>query len=127
MKRTTLLVISLLAIFVFFGFQVKARLSAEHFKVIDFSLEQQQNGIAIHWTLDNETQINYFVVERSVDGKNFKTVAYILGADPSQKDCACFRYVDKITKNSKEAYYRLKYITDNGGIQYSDTKSLALK
>ena len=70
---------------------------------------------------------NYFEVEKSTDGKNFKTVAYVLGADPTKTDCECFGCFDKVTGKAKESYYRLKHVNTNGSVQFSEVRMLALK
>ena len=58
-------------------------------------LIKNQNKVSVNWSTDNATPTNYFEVEKSSDGKNFKTVAYILGADPSKTDCDCYGCFDK--------------------------------
>lgn len=128
MKKTIMLANFFLAILVIWGFGATAQEATEKMNVSDFSLVQQQNKIIIRWvSVDSKTETNYFTVEKSVDGKNFKTVAYLLGADPKEKDCDCFRCFDKITAKSKGTYYRLKQVTNNGTVQYSETKILAIK
>jgi len=128
MKKTIILANCLVAIFMTWGLGTKAQDLGEKMKVSDFSLVQQQSKIIIKWvSIGSKTETNYFTVEKSVDGKNFKTVAYVLGADPKEKDCDCFRCFDKITAKSTNTYYRLKQVTDNGTVQYSETKFLAIK
>jgi hypothetical protein len=127
MKKTMLLANWLVVLLVFFAFEAKAQVIGAHMNVTDFRVAQQQNKILINWTVDSTTETNYFEVEKSVDGKNFKTVAYVLGADPIEKNCECFRCFDPITAKQKEAYYRLKHVSENGSVQYSETKILALK
>lgn len=127
MKKAILLANSLVTLLTFFAFEAKAQVTAPHMNVTNFSVAQLENKIIINWTVDSITETNYFEVEKSVDGKNFKTVAYVLGADPLKKDCDCFQCFDKLTNKPKETYYRLKHITENGSVQYSETKIFALK
>lgn len=128
MKKTIRLSNCLAAIFITWGLGAKAQDLAGKMKVSDFSLVQQQSKIIIKWaSIDSKTATNYFTVEKSIDGKNFKTVAYVLGADPKETDCDCYSCFDKITAKSKDTYYRLKQVTDNGTVQYSETKFLAIK
>ena len=128
MKNTIIWAGCLVAIFVTWGLGTNAQNLAKKMKVSDFSLVQQKSKILIKWvTIDSRSETNYYTVEKSMDGKNFKTVAYVLGADPKEKNGDCFRCFDKITAKSKQTYYRLKQVADNGTIQYSETKFLAIK
>ena len=126
MKKTILLAGSLWAVMTGVAFSSKGQKFANRINLSDFRLEQQQNAVMINWKVQNNIPTNYFEVEKSNDGKHFKTVAYVLGADP-QKDCDCFECIDHIAEKSKEAFYRLKHIKEDGSVQYSETKTLALK
>ncbi len=95
--------------------------------IIEFKLKQNQNKISVNWATDNNVPTNYFEVERSNDGKNFKPVAYILGADPQKTDCDCYGFSDKVSPDKKQFYYRLKHVDTNGQIEFSETRILALK
>lgn len=95
--------------------------------ITDFRVVREQNKVAIQWATDKTSETNYFEVERSSDGRNFKTVAYVLGADPAKTNCECFGCFDKIKENAKQSYYRLKHVNTNGSVQFSQIKMLALK
>lgn len=115
-------------IFLFFVFNTNAQqVENERINITNFQVVKEQNKISIKWATNSESLTNYFEVEKSTDGKNFKTVAYVLGADPNQKDCGCFSCFDKIDTKSKESFYRLKHVNENGIVQFSDVKMLALK
>ena len=110
-----------------FAFTSKAqKIANTKIKITDFQVVKEQNKVVIMWQTEN-SNTNYFEVEKSNDGKNFKPVAYVLGADPSKTDCECFGYFDKITGKSKESYYRLKHVNTDGNVQFSEVKMLALK
>jgi len=125
MKKESLVAGSVVAILVFLTFGANAQVTVGYLNMSDFRLVQKQNEVMIKWIADGTTENNYYEVEKSVDGKNFKTVAYVLGPDPLQKDC--FRCLDKIITKPKQAYYRVKRVGENGDIQYSETKTLALR
>ena len=93
----------------------------------NFQVVKEQNKITITWSTNNSSVTNYFEVEKSIDGKNFKTVAYVLGADPGKPDCECFGCFDKINGREEVSYYRLKHVNINGIVQFSEMKMLALK
>lgn len=123
MKTSFILKNGLLVLFISFAFAS----NGQQINITNFNVVKDQNKISIKWATDSASVTNYFEVERSNDGKIFKTVAYVLGADPTQKDCECFGCFDKINSNSKTSYYRLKHVNKNGIIQFSETKMLALK
>lgn len=95
--------------------------------ITDFRLVKNHNKVDINWSTDKTVSTNYFEVEKSNDGKNFKTVAYVLGADPTKTDCDCYGCFDKINTNAKESYYRLKHVDANGSVEFSEVKMIAFK
>ena len=103
--------------------------NAQHKKIniTDFHVVNDQNKVDINWSTDKTVSTNYFEVEKSNDGKNFKTVAYVLGADPTKTDCDCYGCFDKINTNAKESYYRLKHVDTNGSVEFSEVKMIAFK
>jgi hypothetical protein len=62
-----------------------------------------------------------------VDGKNFKTIAYVLGPDPAKPGCECFGCFDKKDSKTQISYYRLKHMDFDGNVQFSEIKMFALK
>jgi len=130
MKTNLLLVRNGLTVvlFLFLSFNVKAQKDASgQIKITKFEVVKEQNKVLIEWSTDKTSETNYFQVEKSSDGKNFKTVAYVLGADPTKTDCECFGCFDKVTGKAKDSYYRLKHVNTNGDVQFSEVKMLALK
>ncbi len=130
MKTNLLLVRKglVLVVFLSFAFNVKAQKnSSEKINITNFQVVKEQNKVIIEWSTDTASKTNYFEVEKSTDGKNFKTVAYVLGADPTKTDCECFGCFDKVNGKIKESYYRLKHVNANGNVQFSEVKMLALK
>jgi hypothetical protein len=94
----------------------------------DFAISVKQEKVNIHWSTDNTIPANYFEVQKSTDGVNYKTIYLVLGPDPAQSDCDCYGCFDKIVKKeSKYCYYRLVHITPDGTEQTSEPKQLALK
>jgi len=130
MKTNLLLVRNGLTVvlFLFLSFNVKAQKDASgQIKITKFEVVKEQNKVLIEWSTDKTSETNYFEVEKSSDGKNFKTVAYVLGADPTKTECECFGCFDKVTGKAKDSYYRLKHVNTNGDVQFSEVKMLALK
>ena len=130
MKTSLLLVRNgmTVVLFLFLSFNVKAQKDASgQIKITKFEVVKEQNKVLIEWSTDKTSETNYFEVEKSSDGKNFKTVAYVLGADPTKTDCECFGCFDKVTGKAKDSYYRLKHVNTDGDVQFSEVKILALK
>lgn len=95
-------------------------------KFTKFTVSTEKKRVSIDWSTDNAAETNYFEIQKSVDGVNFKTIALVLGPDPKQLSGDCFGCFDKyIAKNAKRSYYRLKHIDSNGVEQLSETKLLA--
>ncbi|HEY9343451.1 MAG TPA: hypothetical protein VIQ23_17855 [Hanamia sp.] len=117
---------SLVAFFVACSFGSIAQVQSSKINIVDFSVVKTQDKVSINWSTDHTTPTNYFELEKSNDGKKFKTIAYILGPDPSEKDCDCYGSFDKITAVNKELYYRLKHIDKDGFVEFSEIKMLAL-
>lgn len=117
MRTKNLLLITVLM------FAASGSLSAQNnIKYTNFKISEKQKKVSIDWSTDNSASANYFEIQKSKDGINFKTIALVLGADPSQKTCECYGCFDKV---SKKAYYRLVHIDTNGIAQISETKLLA--
>lgn len=117
-----------IALFLLFGFCSQGQNNDYgKIKIKNFQVAKEQTRITLSWSTDSASETNYFIVEKSTDGKNFRTVAYVLGPDPTQHDCECFGFLEKTDRKSKGSYYRLKHINTNGIVQFSDVKMLALK
>jgi hypothetical protein len=112
--------------FLYFGSNAQSSQSNK-INIIDFGVVIQKDKVNINWATANKTATNYFEVEKSSDGKNFKTVAYILGADPTKTGCDCYGCIDVVGKTKKEFYYRLKHVDTNGNVEISETRTLAFK
>ena len=91
-----------------------------------FTLNSNQKGIKIDWATDHKIPTNYFEIERSSDGINFKTIALVLGPDPKQTNCDCYECLDKPEAYAKKYFYRLKHVSTDGEIELSETKMLAI-
>jgi hypothetical protein len=127
MKKNMLFRCACIILFTAISFGSNAQKNeSKKINIIDFKVEKNQNKVSVNWSTDKTTPTNYFELEKSSDGKNFKTIAYILGPDPSKTDCDCYGCFDQATTNIKESYYRLKHISANGDVEFSETRLLAL-
>ncbi len=94
--------------------------------VTNFKVSVKEQKVMIDWKTDGATATNYFAIQKSIDGINYKTVALVLGPDPKQKNGDCYGCSDKyITKIAKHSYYRLVHIDTDGNEQITEAKLLA--
>ncbi|MBI1225329.1 MAG: T9SS type A sorting domain-containing protein [Bacteroidetes bacterium] len=84
----------------------------------------QKNEVDIFWTTATEINNDYFIVERSLDGKFFKEIAIVDGAGNSSTEIN-YRALDA-QPNFGINYYRLKQVDFNGTLTYSDIRAVNL-
>ena len=78
--------------------------------VLDFAANYDMNQVSLTWSADQGRPFSRFVVERSIDGKNFNVVGIVFTneASDSKKDYA---FADANLKSKSELlYYRLRMI-----------------
>ena len=107
--------------------QVNAGDATPKIRYTSFTINSASNGIMVDWSTDSSVQVNYFEIQRSTDGKDFKTVAMILGPDPKEASGDRYDWLDKSGKKNKKYFYRLKHVSVDGESELSETKELALK
>ena len=91
-----------------------------------FTVKTAAKRISIDWSIENAVSTNYFEIQKSTDGVNFKTIALVLGPDPKQLTGDCYGCFDRyVRKNAKHSYYRLRHVDTNGAEQVSETRLLA--
>ncbi|MEP6615714.1 MAG: hypothetical protein ABJA57_04010 [Ginsengibacter sp.] len=91
-----------------------------------FTVSTQHNRIMLDWNTDSKVATNYFEIQRSSDGMNYKTIALVLGPDPMKPNCDCYGCFDKLpVKRNAKTYYRIKHIDINGTAQFSQSRELA--
>ena len=93
--------------------------------VTDFTVSAKEQKVIIDWKTDGATTANYFAIQKSSDGVNFKTVALVLGPDPKQKSGNCYACFDKYVAKAQKSYYRLVHIDTEGNEQITEAKLLA--
>lgn len=118
--KTTIIFIFLLINLAVFGQSKNEKLQFESFEV-----ERMRDRVDVKWTV-NEGEIDgHFEVERSFDGRKFKTIMYVLGSDPATEESGNYGSFDKFSTKFK-LYYRLKQVNNSGEIAFSDIKSPAI-
>ncbi|MFN0203664.1 MAG: T9SS type A sorting domain-containing protein [Bacteroidia bacterium] len=79
----------------------------------------EKNNALLQWATLSETNNDYFDIERSVDGSNFKTLGRVKGIGDSQAP-QFYQWEDE-TRLKEENYYRLKQVDIDGQYKYSAT------
>lgn len=72
--------------------------------------------VLLNWAIENNKETDRFEVERSTDGKSFKTAALVFGSELTE--LAEYSFFEKAKK--AKTYYRLKLIYKNNRTEYSD-------
>lgn len=85
-------------------------------KLFNFMGSQNGSKTMLQWMVNKNEEVNRFEIEKSVDGKNFKTAALIFGSEQSNTDS--YMFYEKAT--DKKLSYRIKLMENNGTISYSD-------
>ena len=89
--------------------------SSPAIKVYSFNAAEHKNKIHLEWIIGENENANHIEVERSVDGKNFSTVALVLCSETIGKE----RYKFFEAAPKALAMYRLKIFDKNSKINYS--------
>ena len=75
--------------------------------ITNFSVYEKNEQLIIDWQTDGLVEANYWQVQRSSDGKNYATIALVLGPDPRQ-GANSYRYKTKMRKRGEASLsYRL--------------------
>lgn len=94
--------------------------------VTEFTVSTAKQKVKIDWKTDGAVATNYFAIQKSTDGINYRTVALVLGPDPKQNNCDCYACSDKYAKTTKKSYYRIVHIDTEGNEQITEPKVLAI-
>lgn len=101
--------------------------------LLNFMLEAKEGGVKIHWSTSVNENVDYFTLERSLNGSDFVKVVNIY----SRKDSADeeYTYTDKTNATTPLVYYRLKQTFKNGkfishslsAIKFKSEKGLSIE
>ncbi len=95
-------------------------------------MEVTQEGIALVWETATELNFDHFNLQRSVNGKDFKTIAEVQGHGTT-KESHSYSFTDKMAL-SGTSYYRLQSIDFDGytetfnvvAVKFEEAKEVAL-
>jgi hypothetical protein len=81
--------------------------------LIGFTAQKSNTGTLLQWKTSNETNNKEFFIERSTNGKTFKTIGKVPGAGDSSKEQS-YAYHDLAPVMGAINYYRLKQVDFDG-------------
>jgi hypothetical protein len=81
------------------------------------------NDVQLHWETADELNVKNIEIQRSVNGRNFNTIAIANTQNKLQNN---YIFNDKIYGNEL-FYYRLKIVNDDGSFKYSKLQSVKNK
>lgn len=95
-------------------------------ELLNFSVARKDNGAAINWATATEINNEWFEIERSMDGKEYTTIALLAGNGTTDEK-SNYSFTDKLKNvNAGVIYYRLKQIDIDGNFTYSSVRTLKM-
>jgi len=89
-------------------------------ELTSFTAIATAEGVLLNWTTATEINNHGFEIERSGDGVEFYTIAFVQGAGTTTERRE-YLYTDKVEyKGGETFYYRLKQVDLDGRVQYTD-------
>ncbi len=94
--------------------------------LVDFSgIAKPDKTSYLQWRTTSEINSDYFIVERSIDGRNFSQVA-IVNAQGNSNSAVDYQLTDNFPSTGIN-YYRLKIVDNDGRYEYSNIISVTIK
>jgi hypothetical protein len=93
-------------------------------KLLSFTVNKQGAAAGLHWVAADEANLSRYVVEKSTNGINFMDISTAAVKTAQQNDY----YLSDDLQNtiSKNIYYRLRMVAEDGTFKYSNIESLNL-
>jgi ELWxxDGT repeat protein len=83
--------------------------------LVSFTGSKENSANHIEWKTTNEINTDQFVLERSIDGSSFNSIAIVTATGNSMNS---YSYNDPV--QVEKAYYRLKMVDNDGSFTYSN-------
>lgn len=92
---------------------------------ISFDAVKNNDLITLKWMVENETSVDKYILQRSIDGKNYLPVS-IINNTSNSTGANSYTVTDDVSgQNSSIFYYRIKQYDQDGSFYFS--KSIAIK
>ncbi len=95
-------------------------------ELISFDALLINESTQLKWQTASETNNAGFEIERSEDGKNYSSIAWVDGHGNSLEQQE-YLFDDKNLRTGRTYYYRLKQVDYDGRFEYSDVVSVSLR
>jgi hypothetical protein len=92
-------------------------------ELITFTAKKESQSTALAWQTASEVNNEKFLVERSVDGIEFRVIGEVSG-NGTTNVTQHYSFLDRLPENGVN-YYRLKQMDFDGGFEYSKTASVS--
>jgi len=94
-------------------------------EMVSFNAQARNSEIHLDWSTASEVNNEGFVVERSLDGKEFQAIGFVDGNGNSFEELN-YSFIDSDRLLASLCYYRLKQVDFDGKHEYSETKSVRI-
>ncbi|MBU3713515.1 MAG: T9SS type A sorting domain-containing protein, partial [Ferruginibacter sp.] len=91
-------------------------------KLLNFTARRNGKANSLQWTATTQLRMKGFIVERSTDGKNFKSLAEI-SATESAVTAQSYSYADLYPEKGTN-YYRLRIVENSSFYKYSQIRNI---
>ncbi len=90
--------------------------------LVQFVAQQNASNITCKWQTVNESNVNNFEIERSIDGKSFERIGTKKAVGNTSTN-SFYQFIDESAYSLRTTviYYRLKSIDNDGKFSYSNT------
>lgn len=93
-------------------------------ELIDFTVNVHDRLVNLNWSTASETNNDYFVIQRTVNGNDFEDMATVNGMGTTF-DHTDYQWTDYLPL-AGTSFYRLKQVDYDGSIRYSELRSAAI-
>ncbi|MFT4665462.1 MAG: hypothetical protein ACI9RM_000967 [Ulvibacter sp.] len=94
-------------------------------ELVDFEAEEKNENVYLNWSTATEINNDYFLIEHSIDGKQFEKIERVDGVGNSVL-INHYNFIHKGPVNGVN-YYRLRQVDYDGRFEYSDIVSVKLR
>lgn len=92
---------------------------------VKFNANLQNEVVQLNWSIITSKELQSFEIERSFDNRSFRKITTVAATGITLNQEKTFNSADDILNIYKDVFfYRLKVITKNGEIQYSDVQMI---
>lgn len=106
-----------------FGFYIQSELTPLPVHNYSFQIQNKCNEVELKWKNNDEEKIETYEIEKSKDGKKWKSIGKINSENNLAKENN-YVFIDKNTENEQALYYRIKLIKQDKDFIYSEVKML---